>query len=62
GLHEAELAHLHANEWAHCADDVLWRRTKLGLHYSAAERDAVQSWCRAHWQAAGSKAAETAWN
>ena len=62
GLHEAELAHLRANEWAHSADDVLWRRTKLGLHYSAAERDAVQSWCSAHWQAAGSRAAETAWN
>jgi glycerol-3-phosphate dehydrogenase len=32
GLHEAELAYLHDVEWATCADDVLWRRSKLGLH------------------------------
>ena len=30
--------YLHAHEWARSADDVLWRRTKLGLHYDAAER------------------------
>jgi glycerol-3-phosphate dehydrogenase len=34
-------------EWARSADDVLWRRTKLGLHYSAAQRQQV-----AHWWAA----------
>jgi glycerol-3-phosphate dehydrogenase len=48
-LFEAELHMLHDEEWARCADDVLWRRTKLGLHYSAAERDAVAQWCAAHW-------------
>jgi glycerol-3-phosphate dehydrogenase len=32
GLHEAELRYLHDNEWATCADDILWRRSKLGLH------------------------------
>ena len=31
------------------ADDVLWRRTKLGLHYTPAERAAVAAWCTAHW-------------
>ena len=35
GLYEAELHYLHAHEWARCADDVLWRRSKLGLHYDA---------------------------
>ena len=30
-----------AREWACSADDVLWRRTKAGLHMSAAERDGV---------------------
>jgi glycerol-3-phosphate dehydrogenase len=50
GLFEAELAYLHRNEWARSADDVLWRRTKLGLHLNAAQRAAVATWCDAHWQ------------
>ena len=41
GLTEAELDHLRREEWAVTAEDVLWRRSKLGLHLSAAERDAV---------------------
>jgi glycerol-3-phosphate dehydrogenase len=32
GLYEAELYYLRNHEWATCADDVLWRRSKLGLH------------------------------
>jgi hypothetical protein len=35
GLHEAELPTCTTQEWARSADDVLWRRTKLGLHYEA---------------------------
>ncbi len=31
GLHVAELDYLKKHEWAREADDVLWRRTKLGL-------------------------------
>ena len=49
GLFEAELNYLHAHEWARRADDVLWRRSKLGLHYDAAQRAAVAAWCEAHW-------------
>ena len=49
GLFEAELEFLHDQEWARSADDVLWRRTKLGLHYSAAQRQAVADWCGSHW-------------
>jgi glycerol-3-phosphate dehydrogenase len=44
GLHEAELRFLQATEWATCADDVLWRRSKLGLHYTAAQREQVRAW------------------
>lgn len=44
GLCEAELRHLVEHEWARSADDVLWRRSKLGLHFTPAERDAVQAW------------------
>jgi glycerol-3-phosphate dehydrogenase len=49
GLFEAELHHLHAHEWARSADDVLWRRSKLGLHMNAAQRAAVAGWCAANW-------------
>ena len=64
GLFEAELNYLHAHEWACTADDVLWRRTKLGLHLSATERAAVAAWCAAHWQqpAATAPVEEGAWN
>ncbi|MCB1537954.1 MAG: glycerol-3-phosphate dehydrogenase [Rhodospirillales bacterium] len=32
GLYEAEIAYLCEAEWARTAEDILWRRTKLGLH------------------------------
>ena len=60
GLHEAELHYLHAHEWARCADDVLWRRTKLGLHLNDAERAAVAAWCRTRWGDAPRARARTA--
>jgi glycerol-3-phosphate dehydrogenase len=49
GLFEAELNYLHEHEWARTADDVLWRRTKLGLHMNAAQRSTVAAWCQVHW-------------
>ena len=64
-LFEAELNYLHDHEWARSADDVLWRRSKLGLHLSEEQRNAVADWCTAHWaDAAGvsSMASEAAWN
>jgi glycerol-3-phosphate dehydrogenase len=41
GLTEREVAYLKAHEWARGADDVLWRRTKCGLHMTEAQRDRV---------------------
>jgi glycerol-3-phosphate dehydrogenase len=41
GLYERELAYLIEHEWARSADDVLWRRTKCGLHMSEAQRRRV---------------------
>ena len=38
-LYEREVRHMAANEWARRPEDVLWRRTKTGLHLSAAERE-----------------------
>jgi glycerol-3-phosphate dehydrogenase len=40
-LHEAEVRHLMDQEWAETADDVLWRRSKLGLVLSREEREAL---------------------
>jgi glycerol-3-phosphate dehydrogenase len=37
GLYETELRYLVEREYARTAEDVLWRRTKLGLEMSAAE-------------------------
>ncbi|PRD40874.1 glycerol-3-phosphate dehydrogenase [Phyllobacterium phragmitis] len=36
-LYEAEVRYLIENEWALTADDVLWRRTKLGLRLTSQE-------------------------
>lgn len=44
GLYEIELRYLMREEWALSAEDVLWRRSKLGLHYSAAQRAQVSAW------------------
>jgi glycerol-3-phosphate dehydrogenase len=57
GLFEAELSYLHRCEWARSADDVLWRRSKLGLHFRPTEREAVARWCDAQWGAVGGAAA-----
>jgi glycerol-3-phosphate dehydrogenase len=35
GLFTAEVDYLVAQEWAQTAEDVLWRRSKLGLHVPA---------------------------
>lgn len=37
-LHAREVDYLMAREWARTADDVLWRRSKLGLRVSAEEK------------------------
>ena len=41
GLSERELDYLRTQEWARTAEDVLWRRSKLGLHMTPAQREAV---------------------
>ncbi len=47
GLYAAEVRYLTAHEFAHTADDILWRRSKLGLRMSADERTALSDWMRA---------------
>lgn len=41
GLTQAEIDYLVAYEWARSGDDVLWRRSKLGLHLNEPERRRV---------------------
>jgi glycerol-3-phosphate dehydrogenase len=42
-LTEREVEYLMREEWAARAEDVLWRRSKLGLRFSAAQIDALES-------------------
>jgi glycerol-3-phosphate dehydrogenase len=35
GLYQAEVDYLRQHEWAATAEDILWRRSKLGLHVPA---------------------------
>jgi glycerol-3-phosphate dehydrogenase len=41
GLTERELRYFVEHEWAASADDVLWRRSKAGLHMNKRQRDRV---------------------
>jgi glycerol-3-phosphate dehydrogenase len=42
GLSEAEVEYLRRHEWAQTAEDILWRRTKLGLHMQPGELAELQ--------------------
>ncbi|MBN5130644.1 glycerol-3-phosphate dehydrogenase [Stenotrophomonas maltophilia] len=44
GLHAREVAFLREHEWALDAEDVLWRRSKLGLRLDAAQVARLQAW------------------
>jgi glycerol-3-phosphate dehydrogenase len=44
GVYDAELRYLRDVEWARSAEDVLWRRSKLGLHTGVATQRAVAEW------------------
>ncbi len=44
GLTEAEVRYLIEEEWACAAEDVIWRRSKLGLRLSVEEVAALETW------------------
>ncbi|HEX8238446.1 MAG TPA: glycerol-3-phosphate dehydrogenase [Allosphingosinicella sp.] len=48
GLYEREMRWLAEREFARTAEDVLWRRTKLGLVMSPGETRTVEEWLAAH--------------
>ncbi|MDY7579957.1 glycerol-3-phosphate dehydrogenase [Herbaspirillum sp. RTI4] len=47
GLFEMEALYLMDQEWAISADDILWRRTKLGLHATALSQQRLADWLTA---------------
>jgi glycerol-3-phosphate dehydrogenase len=44
GLTAREVEYLIAEEWAQTAEDILWRRTKCGLHLDGAQRAALDAY------------------
>ncbi len=48
GLYEREVHYLQQEEWAHTAQDILWRRTKLGLHLPADASVRLDEWLHRH--------------
>ena len=56
-LSEHEVRYLMDCEWARTAEDVLWRRSRLGLVATGAQADALDEWMRAQPRAAAASAA-----
>lgn len=46
GLTACEIEYLMRHEWALTSDDILWRRSKLGLHLSDDQRSRVDDWMK----------------
>ena len=47
-LTESEVRYLMSSEWARTAEDIVWRRSKLGLRMSVSEIAAIDDWIAAH--------------
>lgn len=47
GLFAVEVDYLMRQEWARCAADILWRRSKLGLHLPAGSDVILDNWIAA---------------
>ena len=46
GVYAAELRYLMEHEWARTAEDILWRRSKLGLHVSQETVQHLEAWLK----------------
>ncbi len=53
GLTEREVAWLIDREWARTAEDVLWRRSKLGLRLNSSDAGILEGWMAARRGGAG---------
>lgn len=47
GLYPKEVEYLVQQEWAETSEDILWRRTKLGLFFSEVDIEKLNSLCKA---------------
>jgi len=47
GLYAAEVDYLLRHEWATSAADILWRRSKLGLHFPKGSEAVLDAWLAA---------------
>ena len=52
GLYSAEVEYLIEHEWATCAADILWRRSKLGLHVGPGSEQVLDEWIAQRMRAA----------
>lgn len=43
-LYEQEVRYCCEHEWATCAEDILWRRTKLGLQFTQQQIEQLNAW------------------
>ncbi|GGB86816.1 glycerol-3-phosphate dehydrogenase [Marinobacterium zhoushanense] len=43
-LHQREVDYLVEHEWAQSVDDIIWRRTRLGLYLQAGEREKLANY------------------
>ena len=57
GLSELEARYLMDREWAVTADDVLWRRSRLGLVMTPDQARTLDEWMQAQPRAAAASAA-----
>ncbi|GAC1413768.1 MAG: glycerol-3-phosphate dehydrogenase [Burkholderiaceae bacterium] len=48
GLYAAEVTYLVQHEWASSGADILWRRSKLGLHVPNATEERLDTWLQSH--------------
>ncbi len=49
-LYEREVRYLMENEWARTGEDVLWRRTNMGLVFTEEEKDTLAGWMESRLQ------------
>lgn len=56
-LYEREVDYLMQHEFATQAEDVLWRRSKLGLRFEKSQVEALEAWMAKRWRAVSAPAA-----
>ena len=57
GLTEAEINYLISTEWACTTEDVIWRRSKLGLRLTSSEVATLDAWISGHSAASADSSA-----